>query len=172
MAAPSSPPPATPEPGPAPTPPPTPLPILMGPAYETLRGLAAALRTEMGHALEGTEAAVAQGRPVRVHVPGVRMFTRRTERFQGSVDSYRAQPFDVVATAGMMHSRAGMLRRRVRTSMALQHTWEDWDAAVELLDRIRRLLAGETVTVPPPHTPRPLPPASPAPPAPVSSPAR
>jgi hypothetical protein len=159
----ATPPPET-TPAATPAPAPTPLPLLMsGPALETLKQLAATLRTEVGHAVEGAQAAAAAGRPTRVFMPGLRMFARRTEWFARSVEGYRTQPFDVVGTATMMRGRATMLNRRVRNSAALQHTFEDWDLAVDALDRIQKLLAGQTVTVPPPHTPRPLPAATPVP---------
>lgn len=163
---------APPETAPAasPAPVPTPLPVLMGPAYDTLGQLAAALRTEVGHALEGTQAAAALGRPTRLFMPGIRMFARRTEWFEKAVAGYRAQPFDIAGTVNMMNARANMLSRRVRNTPALQHTWEDWDLAVDVLDRIRKLLAGEKVAVPPPHTPRPVPAATPTP-APAATPA-
>lgn len=151
-----------------PAPAPSPLPLLMsGPALDTLKQLAAVLRTEVAHAVEGAQAAAAAGRPTRVFMPGLRMFARRTEWFARSVEGYRAQPFDAVSTATMMRGRATMLGRRVRNSPALAHTYEDWDLAVDALDRILKLLAGEKVAVPPPHTPRPYtapaPAATPAP---------
>ena len=72
-----------------------------------------------------------------------------------------------------------MLSRRMKHNPGLQHTYEDWDNITGLLDRMKRLLAGETVTVPPPHTPQPAPtpavppllapnPAAPAPAPPAS----
>jgi hypothetical protein len=147
-----------------PAPAPTPLPLLMGPAYDTLKQLALVLRTEAGHALDGTQAAAAAGHPSRLFMPGIRMFTRRTEWFRQAVENYRSQPFDIVGTVDMMHGRANMLGRRMRNSSALQQTWEDWDLMVDVLGRMQRLLAGEKVALPPPHTPRPPVAATPAPP--------
>jgi hypothetical protein len=162
--APSAAPPAETAAAPGPSPAPTPLPLLMsGPALDTLKQLAATLRTEVGHAVEGAAAAASAGRPTRVFMPGLRMFARRSEWFARAVEGYRERPFDVVNTATLMRGRAHMLSRRVRNSAALAHTFEDWDLAVDALDRIQKLLAGEAVTVPPPHTPRPLPAATPAP---------
>jgi hypothetical protein len=56
-----------------------------------------------------------------------------------------------------------MLSRRARRNETLRHTWEDWDAAIDILDRINTLLAGEKVTLPPPHVPRPAPAGTPSP---------
>ena len=73
--------------------------------------------------------------------------------------------------------RVGMLARRMQRQPAVENTREDWQNITDLLDRMQKLLAGEAVTVPPPHTPQPAPtPAVPpmlAPnsPAPVSAPA-
>jgi hypothetical protein len=149
---------------PAPAPAPTPLPVLMGAGHDTLRALAAALTEEMTHLLEGTQAAApGGGRRAGPALPGIRMLRRRAEWFRDSVDKYRAEPFDVAGAAGAMHVRATMLSRRARRNEALRHTWQDWDAAVDILDRIRKLLAGEKVTTPSPHAPRPLPPRAPSP---------
>jgi hypothetical protein len=136
----------------------TPLPILMeGPSYETLRSLSAALETEARHALDGTLAAANAGRYTRVFMPGLRMFSRRTEWLHRSIDEYRTKPFDVVSTVDTMNTRVAMLSRRMKHNPGLQHTVEDWDNITDLLDRMQKLLAGQTVTVPPPHTPRPVP---------------
>ena len=158
--APASPAPAAPADAatPPPTPAPTPLPLLMeGPSYETLKSLSAALETESKHALDGTVAAAGAGRATRIFMPGLRIFSRRTEWLHRSIDEYRAKPFDVVGTVDAMNTRVAMLSRRMRHNPGLEHTWEDWDNITDLLDRMKRLLAGQTVTVPPPHTPRPAP---------------
>lgn len=153
----------------SPTPAPTPMPVLQGPNYETMRALAAALQTETQHAVQGTQAATT--RPTRRFMPGVRMLARRTEWFRKSIDEYQAKPFDVASTVSMMHGRATMLGRRLRNNPALAHVWEDWDIAIDVLDRMQKLLAGEKVTVPPPHTPRPAPtPAAAASPTPGPAP--
>ncbi len=148
---------ATPSASPAPAPAQAPMPILQGPNYETLRALAAALQTETQHALQGALEGTRAGRPMRMFMPGIRMFARRTQWFRESVDKYQAQPFDVVNAVSMMHTRATMLGRRMHNNPGLEHTWEDWDASLDLLDRMQKLLAGEKVEVPPPHTPRPAP---------------
>lgn len=148
----------------APAPSPTPLPVLNGAGLDTLRALAAALAEEMAHVMEGAQAAAGEGRPAGASMPGIRMFRRRVEWLRSSVDKYRTEPFDVAGAAGAMHLRAMMLSRRARRSGALRQTWEHWDAAVDLLDRIKKLLAGQSVALPSPHArPRPAPAASPAP---------
>lgn len=160
-------------PAPSPAPAPTPLPLLMGPSYDTLRALAAALQHDAQHAVAGTQAAAEAGlRPSRMFMPGIRMFARRTEWLRNSIDTYREQPFDVVGTVDGMNTRVGMLTRRLRRNPALEHTWEDWDAVADLLGRMQKLLAGEAVTVPPAHKPRPAPTPRPSPsPAAKASPA-
>jgi hypothetical protein len=98
------------------------------------------------------------------------MFARRTEWLRNSIDTYREQPFDVVSSVSGMSTRVRMLTRRLRQNPALEHTREDWDNVTDLLDRMQKVLAGETVTVPPPHTPRPAPTPLPSP-SPTASPA-
>jgi hypothetical protein len=161
---------AAPAPPASPAPAPTPMAVLRGPNHETMRALAAALQTETQHAVQGTLAATT--RPTRRFMPGVRILARRAEWLRKSIDEYQATPFDVAGTVSMMHGRATMLGRRMRNNPGLAHVWEDWDLVIDLLDRMQKLLAGETVTVPPPHTPRPAPsPAATASPTPDPSPA-
>ena len=149
--------PAPASPTPAPTPTPSPLPLLMaGPAYDTLRVLAAALQTELEHVLA---AAGGPGQMVgrRMFLMNARMFARRTANFRARVDAYRTQPFDVVAEVTQMQARATMISTRLSNAHLLESAQDDWVVAIDVLDRMGKLLAGQTVTVPPAHTPRPLP---------------
>lgn len=160
-AAPQEPAPQAAQPTPAPTPAPTPMPLLMtGPAYDTLRALSEALKTELEHVLA---AAGGPGQMMgrRMFLMNARMFARRTANFRTRVENYRAQPFDVAGEVAQMQGRANMISTRLREAHLLESAAEDWVVAIDVLDRMSKLLAGEKVTVPPPHVPKPLP----APPA-------
>jgi hypothetical protein len=146
---------ATPAPA-SPTPAPTPLPLLMGPAYDTLRTLSEALKTEMEHVMA---AAGAPGQMVgrRMFLMNARMFARRSAHFRQRVETYRTQPFDIVAEVTQMNTRATLISNRLRNAQLLESAQEDWTVAIDVLDRMSKLLAGQAVTVPPAHTPRPRP---------------
>ena len=147
---------ATPAPA-SPTPAPTPMPLLMaGPAYDTLRLLAAALQTELEHVL-GAAGGPGQMAGRRMFLMNARMFARRTANFRARVDAYRTQPFDIVAEVTQMQARATMISTRLSNAHLLESAQDDWVVAIDVLDRMGKLLAGQTVTVPPPHTPRPVP---------------
>jgi len=139
----------------SPTPAPTPMPVLMGPAYETLRALAGTLKTEAEHVLGVASAGPPMGR--RMFVMNSRLFARRTASFSTHLDTYRTQPFDVVAEVTQMRARAGVMSARHGANPALAASKEDWVLILDVLDRMTKLLAGEKVTLPSPHPPRPIP---------------
>ena len=141
----------------APTPAPTPHPALAGRSYDTFRGLARHLDTEMQHVVNGSEKAPQGMRAMRMLNTNVRTFARRIRSFQTRVEGYRAAPFDVAGEVVSLTRRAQMLSRRLKRMGAFEHTQEDWDALLDALGRMEKVLAGETVSVPPAHTPRPIP---------------
>jgi hypothetical protein len=141
----------------APTPPPTPHPALAGANYDTFRALARFLDTEMQHALTGAEKAAAGLRPMRLVSSNLRMFARRVRTFQTRVEGYRTAAFDVAQEVTALSNRTQALSRRLRRMNLFEHTNEDWDAMADALGRMQKLLAGQAVTVPPAHTPRPVP---------------
>jgi hypothetical protein len=152
-------PPAAPAEAPAatPTPAPTPHPALAGRGYDTLRDLARSLDTEMQHALTGAEKAPQGLRAMRILNSNVRLFARRVHAFQTRVEAYRATPFDVASEVASLSRRTQMLSRRLKRMGVFEHTYEDWDLMVDLLGRMENLLAGQSVSVPRAHTPRPIP---------------
>jgi len=75
------------------------------------------------------------------------------------------RPFDIVGEVTQMRTRAGMISTRQRAAQVMETTYEDWDVALDVLDRMIKLLNGEKVTVPPAHTPRPVPTPDPQAPA-------
>jgi hypothetical protein len=140
-----------------PMPAPTPHPALAGRGYDTLRDLARALDTEMQHALTGAEKAPQGLRAMRILNSNVRMFARRIRSFQTRVEGYRATPFDVAGEVATLSRRTQMLSRRLKRMGVFEHTYEDWDLMVDLLGRMDTVLAGQSVSVPRAHTPRPIP---------------
>jgi len=67
------------------------------------------------------------------------------------VDGYRTTPFDVPAWLRDLTTRARQVNDRIRAARALENTYDDWDAILDVLERTRLLLAGRDVAVPAAH---------------------
>jgi hypothetical protein len=71
--------------------------------------------------------------------------------FQRMVDNYRASPFEVPAHVESLTARAHRASDRIRSAGALESTYDDWDAMLDVLRRMRLVLAGRDVDVPAAH---------------------
>jgi hypothetical protein len=81
----------------------------------------------------------------------VRDFARRAENFHTQMDAYDVSPFDVPDEVDYLAARARRVSQQIRQVSAYQPTYADWNNVVEVLGRMRRLLDGENVEVPPAH---------------------
>jgi hypothetical protein len=126
---------------------------LEGQRYETLRALAHRLDETARGALEGA-ADDAQRQPSSSDarfLSSVRGFAREAGDFQRMVESYEAAPFEVPATLANLTAGGQQAYDRIRSAGALENTYDDWDAMLEVLQRMRLLLAGRDVEVPAAH---------------------
>jgi hypothetical protein len=123
---------------------------LEGRRYDMLRALANYLdETSQAMLQSATQDARSGTAAQRRLIPTVRTFVRQAQEFHRSVDSYQAQPDDVVDDVNFMIVRAKRLSDRLRASRGFASTQSDWRNVNDALDRMRRLLAGEDVQVPP-----------------------
>ena len=67
------------------------------------------------------------------------------------VDGYQTAPFDVAAGLRDLTTRARQVNDRIRAAGALENTYGDWDAILDVLERTRLLLGGGDVEVPAAH---------------------
>ena len=127
---------------------------LEGQRYETLRALAYRLGETASGALEGASDDARRGASASEEdrfLSSIRSFARGAEDFRRLVDGYRTTPFDVPAWLRDLTTRARQVNDRIRAARALENTYEDWDAILDVLERTRLLLAGREVEVPAVH---------------------
>ena len=127
---------------------------LEGQRYETLRALANRLGETARGALEGAADEARRGASSSEEdrlLPSIRSFARGADDFHRMVDGYRTTPFDVPAGLQSLTTRARQLSDRIRAARALENTYDDWDAILDVLERMRLLLAGREVEVPAAH---------------------
>jgi hypothetical protein len=122
-----------------------------GRRYETMRALAhyldetsqSALQTAMEDARRG-----AQGRRV---LPLVRDFARRADDFHRMLDNYETRRVDIPPRVNDLIGRARNITGRLETTYVTGSTRAEWNDVVDVLDRMKRLMAGENVDVPMAH---------------------
>ena len=125
---------------------------LEGRRYETMRALAHYLDEAAQDALAGVVEARRRGTPAdRRYIAGVRDFARRAEDFHQRMDDYEAQAFDIPDEVDYLTARARRVNQQLRQARVYSNTYDDWTNVVEVLNRMRRLLNGENVEVPPAH---------------------
>jgi hypothetical protein len=126
---------------------------LEGPRYETLRALANHLDETARGALEGAADDSQDGTSsseARI-LSSIRSFARAADEFHLMVDNYPTSPFEVPAQLDALATQAHQVNDRIRAARALENTYDDWDALLDVLERMRLLLAGSDVEVPAAH---------------------
>ena len=127
---------------------------LEGQRYETLRALASRLGETARGALEGAADDARRGESSSEEdrfLSSIRSFARGADDFHRMVDGYRTAPFDVPAGLHDLTTQARQVNDRIRAARALENTYDDWDAILDVLERTRLLLAGRDVEVPAAH---------------------
>jgi hypothetical protein len=127
---------------------------LEGQRYETLRALANHLDQTTRGALEGAADEAHRGASSSEEdrfLSSIRAFARGAEAFHRSVDGYRTSAFEVPAQVDALTTQARQVNDRIRAARALGNSYADWDAILDVLDRMSLLLAGRDVEVPAAH---------------------
>jgi hypothetical protein len=125
---------------------------LEGQRYQTLRVLALHLDQTAGGALEGAINDVQHGASSEARfLASIRSFARSADAFHRLVDNKPTLPFEVPAQVEDLTTRAHQVSDRIRSAHALEGTYENWEAILDVLERMRLLLAGRDVEVPAPH---------------------
>lgn len=126
---------------------------LEGQRYETLRALAGHLDETARGALEGAADDAQHGASsaeARFLAP-IRSFARHTDDFHRMLDNYPTSPFEVPTHLEDLTTRARQVNDRIRSAHTLESTYDDWEAVLEVLQRMRLLLLGRDVEVPAAH---------------------
>ncbi len=120
--------------------------------YGTLRALALHLDETARGALVGAIDEVQHGASSEARfLAPIRSFARGADAFHRLTDDNPALPFEVPAEVEDLTTRAHQVSDRIRSAHALESTYENWDAILDVLERMRLLLAGREVEVPAPH---------------------
>ena len=127
---------------------------LEGQRYETLRALANHLDETARGALEGAADESHRGASSSEEdrfLSSIRAFARGAEDFHRMVDDYWTSAFDVPAQVDALTTQARQVNGRIRAAHALENSYDDWDAILDVLGRMSLLLAGHDVEVPAAH---------------------
>jgi hypothetical protein len=125
---------------------------LEGQRLETLQALAGHLDETVGGAVEGAADEAQRGVDSAARLlSAIRSLAREAGDFRRTVDSYRSAPFDVPARLLELTTRALEVHGRILVARALEHSYADWEATLDVLERMRLLLSGRDVLVPTAH---------------------
>jgi hypothetical protein len=127
---------------------------LEGQRYETLRALAQHLTQTARGALEGAADESHRGASSSEEdrfLSSIRAFARAAEDFHRRVNDYRTSAFEVPAQVDVLTTQAREVNDRIRAAHALENSYDDWDAILDVLGRMSSLLAGRDVEVPAAH---------------------
>jgi len=125
---------------------------LEGRRYETMRALAHYLDQTAQSALQTAVDDARRGAHGRRLLPLVRDFARRADTFHTLMDDYEARRQDVPPRVNDLITRARRINSRLGAGTYLARTTrEDWTSVIDVLDSMKRVMAGEDVDVPMAH---------------------
>lgn len=126
--------------------------VLEGGRYRTMRALAHYLDERTQHALDqAAESAHHGDRSEQRFLGSIQHFSRQASQFHEQMDRYAESPWDVGDDIEHLTRDARRVSDRIRAAHVFEHTWDDWDAVLDVLDRMERVQAGEHVQVPNAH---------------------
>jgi len=116
---------------------------LMGRRYETMRSLAHDLDERAEHAANQARGeARHRGRNARRFLDDMNHFARRADDFHERMDRYRDSPWDVANEVAHLDRDARDVNRAIRDARVFERTYDDWDAVLDVLNRMNRVMAG------------------------------
>jgi hypothetical protein len=125
---------------------------LEGRRYRTLRALALHLDETARGALESAINEVRHGASAQARfLASIRSFAHGADALHCLTDDNSTLPFEAAAEVEDLAARARQVSDRIRSAGALESTYDDWEAILDVLERMRLLLAGGDVEVPAPH---------------------
>jgi len=125
---------------------------IVGERYTTLRALAGHLGETARGALEGANDEQRRGVTSAARlVSSIRSFARDAQTFERLLADYPAAAFAVPERVAQLTTSAQELNDSVRAARGLENTYEEWQAILDVLERMRLLLDGGDVRVPEAH---------------------
>jgi hypothetical protein len=124
---------------------------LQGRRFETMRALAHYLDERAQQVVNEASAAGYRGWRQRRFFKDFSEFARRANHFHERMDSYQDSPYDVPNEVLALERRAQAVSVRIRDARVFPRTYQDWDAVLDVLNRMKQSLAGNDVQVPQAH---------------------
>ena len=116
---------------------------LEGRVYDRMREFAHILDERAQHAADqAADTAHHGGRDERRFLDTVFHFARQTADFHKRMDRYRESPWDVPDEVDHLTRDARQVNRRIHDAHVFEHTWDDWDAVLDVLDQMQRVSGG------------------------------
>jgi hypothetical protein len=119
--------------------------------YEMIRDLADYVESGSQYTLERAERNVQSGgvdARERQLITALQDFNRRAEGFLDRVDDYEARPFTVTNDVNSLRSVSRQVNTRLRRVRAANDLRDDWAAVMDGIERMRRTMSGQTVSLP------------------------
>lgn len=124
---------------------------LRGRQYQTMGSLAHTL-DEIAQDLKREAYRGARGDRSRVRLlASVSDFARRTADFHHRMDGYLESPWDMRREVDDLAKRARGINRNIVNARLFPHTYDLWGSAIDVLGRMRQVLRGVDVHLPPPY---------------------
>ena len=118
---------------------------LSGSRYETMRVLAGRLVDR----LEGTRDELRATREAASEMSALSELLERARRFRDGMENYSNPPRYVREDVNDLDRLARDLESRTRNVQVSTRAYDQWRGALDVLDRMQRLLAGQDVDIPP-----------------------
>ena len=116
---------------------------LEGRTYSSVRDLAHLLDERARHAADQAAEGTHHGaRNESRFLDAVTHFARQAADFHERLDRYRESPWDVPGEVDHLIRDARTVNGRIHKAHVFEHTWDDWDAVVDVLEQMQRLVGG------------------------------
>lgn len=125
---------------------------LRGRQFETMRALAHYLDESAQEANDVARSSVrGRSRSTRQFLASLNDFAHRSDGFHERMDTYDTRPWDLPREITALDRSARQVNDTIRRTRVYSDVAESWGQVVDVLDRMKRVLAGQDVQVPPAH---------------------
>lgn len=125
---------------------------LRGRQFETMRALAHYLdETAQDTSRSAAESLPRRSRATQRVLESLNSFARRAAAFHERMDTYESNPWDVPREVVALDRSARRVNDTLQRTPLYADVADGWNGVVDVLDRMRQLLAGQDVQVPPAH---------------------
>ena len=109
-----------------------------GRTYERMRELAHVLDQRAQHAANEAALTARRGRSQQRFLNDITHFAQQAADFHRRIDRYRESPWDVPNEINHLTDDASRVNREIRSARVFERTWDDWNAAIDVLGQMQR----------------------------------